>query len=366
MTFMQEGWEQMDGVAKLVRYHRRLTGLSPLQKLYYIVNVLYGEIFRTRSIGPFGLRLVEISLTDRCQCRCVHCYAATRKPVAAQDELTTQEIFELLGQMAAMRISEVCFSGGEPLLRKDIVDLVKYARWKGVLPKINTNGILLTESLVLKLKEAGLAWCLVSIDSAQPSQHDALRKYIGCYSKAVEGLRRLVRYGIPASIVTYARKESIYNGNLAEIVALGHELRVDTVRVLFPVPMGRFEDAYKEMLTLEEREEVRKLLKDPIVTMESPREITRCTAGVTKLNIMTNGDVTPCVFIPLPFGNVRQESLREIWEAMAEFACLGKPRGQCPMSAPAFRGRLLSQGIGMPTPINRGSFEKIDSRGGLR
>ena len=84
---------------------------------------------------------------------------------------------------------------------------------------------------------------------------------------------------------------------MKRIVQLGHELGVETVRILFPVPMGGFLNASNEVLSLEEREKVRELNADPIVTMESPREGTRCTAAVTKLNILPDGRVTPCVLV---------------------------------------------------------------------
>lgn len=332
----------MNRFTRMWRFRERLTGLPLPNKLYYVANTLYGEIFRRRSIGTFGLRMVEIGLTDRCQCNCAHCYAATNTPLSVQEELTTGEVMALLDQVAAMRAAEVCFSGGEPLLRRDIVDLVEYARARYVLPKINTNGILLTESLVQELKKAGLAWCLVSIDSPHMSQHDAFRGYAGCYDKAVEGLKCLVRRGVPTSIVTVARKGIIHNGDLAKIVGLGHVTQVNAVRILFPVPLGRFAHAHNEILSLDERKEVRKLAQDdPLVTLGYWRKSSICTAGVTKLNIRTNGEVTPCVFLPVSFGNIRQQSLIEIWEAMGEFARSAKPTGQCPVNDPTFRRKYL-------------------------
>ncbi len=323
----------------------RLAGLPLHRRLYYLANTIVGETFRSRTFGTLGFRLIEISLTDRCQCRCVHCCAATAEPLPEREELTTSEVHSIIDQASAMRATEVCFSGGEPLLRCDIVDLVRHARRKGLVSKIVTNGILLSEALVAQLKEAGLNWCAVSLDSPWPNEHDALRKHGGCFDLAVKGLKRLIQYGIPASISTYARKAAIHSGDLEKIVELGRGLKVATVRINFPVPVGRLEDSEDEILTLDEREEVRKLLRYGIVSMESPAEETSCTSGITKINVLPNGDVTPCVFVPLPCGNVHRQTLRDIWQAMGNLNGANKPKGRCPMCDPDFRAKLRANSL---------------------
>ena len=97
--------------------------------------------------------------------------------------------------------------------------------------------------------------------------------------------------------------------------------------------------------SLTEREVVRRYLGDPIVTMESPDEKTRHTAGVTKMNILPDGTVTPCVFIPFPYGNVRKETLKNIWKRMAEFNQTCKPAGKCPLCDLEFREKLFPKNI---------------------
>lgn len=325
-----------------MRYRKRLHSLGIGRSLYYIVNVIYGETFRRRAPGTFGLRMVDIGATNDCQCRCPHCYAAYVDAAAEASELSTTEIRSVIDQASDMGAMEICFSGGEPLLREDIIDLIAHARKRKMVPKINTNGILLSEEMVKKLKAAGLAWCMVSIDHADPGPHDAFRGYRNCYAKAIVGLKELVRERIPSGITTVARKETIRGGALERIVSLGHELELDSVRILYPVLTGGYRDAYEKVLSDEERAHVRKLLKDPLVSMEYESRNTTCTAGITKLNIQANGDVTPCVFIPVVFGNVRCESLREIWRRMDGFARLEKPRGQCPLSDPSFKKKVES------------------------
>jgi len=330
-------------IKKLARHSKRLRGLPYLQKVHYTLQTLNGELLRTRALSLFGPRLVEITLTDLCQCRCVHCYNETDKPVARSQELTTAEVFSVLEQAAALGCNEVSFSGGEPLLRKDILQLVRHARQVRLIPKMSTNGLLLSPEMVGGLKDAGLAWCSISIDSIHEDKHDANRGYSGCYAKAVAGLRELVRQGVAASITTCASRDIIHGNELSQIIALGHEIGVETVRLLFPVPMGGFKNAQDQVLTFEERELVRQYLKDPLVTIESPKEKSRCTAAVTKINVLADGRVTPCVFVPYSYGNVRQETLERIWDRTSEFDRIYKPAGKCPMCNQQFRELLFAK-----------------------
>lgn len=168
--------------------------------------------------------MVDIGVTNQCQCHCPHCYAAVGERATGMDELSASEIRSVIDQISNMGAIEICFTGGEPLLRNDIVELVDYARKKKMVSKINTNGILLTDDMVRKLKGAGLNWCMVSIDHSGPAGHDSFRGHRGCYEKAMEGLRELVRQEIPSGITTVASREIIRNGVLELIVSLAHEV----------------------------------------------------------------------------------------------------------------------------------------------
>jgi AdoMet-dependent heme synthase len=240
---------------------KRLNGLPLSRKAVYLTNAFLGEVLRLRTLGSFGLRLVEISLTDRCQCRCLHCFAANEAPLHQKAELSTAQVTALLDELVDLGIPEVCFSGGEPLLRKDILKLIAYAHRKGLVVRLITNGILLNEELIAAFKEAGLNWCSTSIDSPKPEEHDRFRGYPGCFEKSVNGLRLLLRKRIPCSIITVARRESICSGDLERIVKLGLDLGVTVVRINFPIPIGRFKGQEAQVLDREEREEVRKLLR---------------------------------------------------------------------------------------------------------
>lgn len=226
-------------------------------------------------------------------------------------------------------------------MHPDILSLVASAAEKGFVVRLISNGILLDEELVVALKRAGLGWCSVSLDGPTPAIHDAFRRHPHCFARATDALSYLVRHGVPCNIVTVARRELVESGKLDDIVKLGEDLGVSVVRINFPVPLGRFKGQNNQVLTLAEREEVRKLLRYGNTTMELPREKTTCKAGVTKVNVLPNGDVTPCVFVPVPYGNIRKDSFEDIWKSMRDFSRSFRISGQCPACDPAMNARIF-------------------------
>lgn len=323
---------------------KRLIGIPLTKKVNYLSKTIFGEIIRRRTKGTFGLRLVEISLTNRCQCRCKHCFATIQNDSELmKEELTTQEVKSLIDEIYDIGGVEIIFSGGEPLLRNDLLELINFAHQKGIVTRLITNGLLLNEKKVSELKQAGLNWASISLDSPKSEIHDEFRNVRGCFENAINGLNLFIKNKIPCSIITVARRELIYSGELEEIVQLGRDIGVNVVRINFPVPIGRFKNQQEQVLTFEEREKVRELLKYDIVTMESPHENTRCTAAVTKLNVFPNGDISPCVFIPLSYGNIRNQKFLDIWENMEKYLNKFAIKGQCPLCDAVLRNRIFDE-----------------------
>jgi AdoMet-dependent heme synthase len=328
-SFMYQG-----SLSNLKRLHK----MTPMQQMRYLIKVAVGETLPIRTPGTFGLRLVEISLTDRCQCRCGHCFAATKGP---KDELKSAEVERLLKELRLLGVPEVCYSGGEPLLHPDIVSLVASSTRKGFMTRLISNGVLLDEKMVVALKRAGLTWCSVSLDGPSAQIHDGFRGFPGCFERVVKGLKHLVHHGIPCSIITVARRDLMKSGGLEAVVKLGESLGVSAVRINFPVPLGRFSEKNNQVLTGDERNKARELLRYRHTTMESPKENTNCKAGITKVNVLPNGNVTPCVFVPIPYGNIRTVCFSDIWKQMRQYPRAFKIKGQCPVCDPAMNNRIF-------------------------
>ena len=255
---------------------------------------------------------VSIALTYRCQLRCAHCYsnASDRND---QEELTTGEVKSIIDQVRRLGALQVIFSAGEPLLRKDLDEIISHAHQAGLLTRLNTNGLLLDRARAFGLKKAGLTQCAVSIDHPDASIHDSLRGVPGAFARAVQGIRHLRDAGIPCQICTYASRGLIPDG-LGEIISLGRRLGVMSVYFFWPVAAGRLNLSFDLMLSPKERAIVRTLQDPTFVHMELPTAQTRCDVIIKRiLFISPRGDVTPCPFVPYLLGNVRSRPLAEIW-----------------------------------------------------
>jgi MoaA/NifB/PqqE/SkfB family radical SAM enzyme len=291
-----------------------------------------------RVFGRPGPLFVIIGLAYRCQCRCVHCYSNAPDQSKAE-ELGTAQVKSLIDDVRRLGALEVRFSFGEPLLREDLDELIRYARDAGLITEATTNGLLLSRERVARLKAAGLTRCGVSLDSADAATHDQRRGLPGVHAKAVEGMRLLREFGILCRLTTYASHEGIAAG-LDKIIALGRELGVFDVYFLFPVAAGRWEDAFARVLTEEEKAAVRARQDYDFVLLELPTPETPCVAVTNSLlYISPQGDVTPCPFVHDAIGNIKEHGLADLWAA---YSAAPKPqfRGDCPLNSPARRQAL--------------------------
>jgi MoaA/NifB/PqqE/SkfB family radical SAM enzyme len=257
----------------------------------------------------------------------------------SSNELTTEEWKGILDECREMGVLTVALSGGEPLLRGDLCELIAYARALGLLTRISTNGQLVTRERVAELKRAGLTQCAVSIDSPDPATHDRLRGVPGAYEKAVEGIHNLQRAGIITQIFTYAAHRSIPDG-LKDIIELARELGCMSVYMMLPMASGHWLERYDEALSHEEREQMRALQGFRRAHVEIPTQNSLCCACARRIfAVDAHGNASVCLSVPYPLGNVREHSLRDIWACNSRVLEL-KYRGACPMNAPEGRKAL--------------------------
>jgi MoaA/NifB/PqqE/SkfB family radical SAM enzyme len=308
-------------------------------------------LFTRRLLMLVAGRRVPVELwlgvTHRCQCRCVHCFVGDRLN-SRELELSGNEIRDVIDIARRAGVLELIFFGGEPLLREDTVDHIGYARSRGLLPTLYTNGVLLDEPMVQELRRAGLNRCNVSLDSAVAEVHDTKRRHPGCWDQAVAGLERLVSNDMTACIWTYASKQEVRdNGmkDLRNIISLGRKMGVSSVVILFPIASGNWACATDEVLTLEEREKVRTLWDPPFVHMEHPTESTMCTAGRRFLYVSPQGELIACPCIPFSYGNIRTHDFMQLAERVTADMCQYYDRllGECIMQKPEFQQALAEK-----------------------
>lgn len=298
-----------------------------------------------------GAIKVFLGLTYRCQCNCIHCSSGLFEK-SEDKELTTRECENVIDQINKLPsiFTVVSFFGGEPLLRDDIYHLIKYTSARGMFCEAESNGILLSTPNVKKLKQSGLHHIFVSIDSPDPKAHNLARKKEECFSLAIQGIKNCVQEGLSCSISTYTRKNKIYNGDLARIIELGKELKVASIRFIRPILTGKFIKSQDERLSLEEEEQVKKLLRPDFVYLESThcysKEIPDLCPAFAKKTVYVSpyGDIQPCPLAPLQFGNIRNEPLIAIIDRM--------------WNDPMFQHKLQRAHLGDDCPMNDAKFRE--------
>ena len=274
--------------------------------------------------------IVSWNTTNACNMHCAHCYRDAGKK--AMDELTTVEAKSMLDGIARAGFKIMIFSGGEPLLRPDILELTAYAAGLGLRPVFGTNGTLITAEMADKMKAAGAMGVGISLDSLDKKKHDRFRDYDGAWDEAVRGMRACKAADLPFQIHT-----TVMDWNAAELEAITDfavQEGAAAHHFFFLVPTGRAKDIAETSLQAAEYEAVitRIMRKQQTVPIElkptcAPQFIriarelqleTRfrqgCLAGTMYCIINPRGKVQPCAYLNIEIGDVRKLSFDEIWK----------------------------------------------------
>jgi radical SAM protein len=191
-------------------------------------------------------------VTQSCDLACKHCRAAAQ-PIAHPDELSTAEGKALIDQIAAMHVPIFVFTGGDPLKRKDVFELIRYAADQGVMVALTPSATpLLTREAIFKLKEAGLVRLGISLDGSTPEIHDAFRGLPGAWARTIQAIEWANEAGIPIQVHTTISRHNAHD--LDNLCALFEKLAIVMWNVFFLVPVGRGQ--LSALLSGEEFEEV--------------------------------------------------------------------------------------------------------------
>ncbi len=288
------------------------------------------------------------NVTRECNMKCSHCYInATEKKLA--NELTTQEGKNLMDQICKVSKPLLILSGGEPLLRPDIYELIEYGTSRGLKMGLGSNGTLIDDEVAHKLKAAGIATVSISLDSHIPAQHDEFRGVAGAWEKAVNACKALRKNNVLVQVNTTLTHEN-YN-QIDDIMSLAEEIGVENFHLFFLVPTGRgtklidiSPQKYEDMIsTTFAKVANHKLNVRPSCApqfmriakgmgLDMRQWVRGCLAGLYYCRIYPNGDVTPCPYLPIKLGNVREKSFKEIWFNSPIFKALRDPnslKGKC-------------------------------------
>ncbi|MEM3054813.1 MAG: radical SAM protein [Candidatus Bathyarchaeia archaeon] len=307
----------------------------------------------TTPLAVYSPFLVVWDFTRKCNLSCKHCYSNAR--ANSRKELTTKEALNVVDQLSDFGVVALAFSGGEPLARKDFFEVAKHAVDSGLYVSLATNGTLINKQTASKLREIGLHYVEISIDGSSPEAHDEFRGLKGAFNMAVAGLKNCVEENLCTSVAVTATKRNFKD--IPKILDLTEKLGAKRFALFNFVPVGRGADLVSQDLSPEEREETLLFLLDkllrgskvvilatapqlarvavahqqtqkgeilmPMAHMQTTKVNTNataladfiggCGAGRLYCSISPEGNVQPCVFLPIKVGNLKKEKFGEIW-----------------------------------------------------
>ncbi|WP_272700271.1 12,18-didecarboxysiroheme deacetylase [Desulfovibrio sp. Fe33] len=292
--------------------------------------------------------VVVWNMTQRCNLKCVHCYAQAIDPSGHKDPISTDQAKVMIDDLAQFGAPVMLFSGGEPLVREDLVDLAKYATSKGMRAVISTNGTLITKSKARELKEVGLSYVGISIDGNE-EVHDKFRGVRGAYKQALKGVENCKAEGLKVGLRFTINKRNaveiphlfdlieqmdipricfyhlVYSGRGSELINedLNHQETRDVVNLIMDRTRALFDKGLpKEVLTVDNHADgplvYYRLLKEDPERAKEVLELLKWNEGNSSGRgigcISWDGKVHADQFMRhLTFGNVLERPFSEIW-----------------------------------------------------
>lgn len=288
---------------------------------------------------------INWALNNNCNFRCRHCYSRAD----TEQELDRDTLCAAIAKVARMGVLAVNFGGGEPLLRRDLLEIASYAAQSGLQVSMNSNGYLIDRETAIALKTAGFAKIGISIDSHQSEIHDHFRGVPESHERACRALEYLAEAGIRTSIstvicrinhqeidslITFARNHGADQLNFHNFKCAGLGLAHRDELDLSP---EEWRDFYRVALAAKKSGAgIDISLDDPIIASLGLKEgsgslVKGSVCGKLSLNIKSNGDITPCGFIPIVIGNIVHDDLAGLWRDSPVLEKLRnkEPTGKC-------------------------------------
>jgi putative heme d1 biosynthesis radical SAM protein NirJ2 len=274
--------------------------------------------------------IISWNTTNKCNMNCKHCYRDAGEEI--KEELSTDEAKKLIEEIAKAGFKIMIFSGGEPLMRPDIFELVEYAVKYRLRPVFGSNGTLITKEIARRLRDAGTMGIGISLDSLDRNKHNEFRGLDKGWEKTVTGMENCREAGLSFQIHT-----TVMEWNYKEILDItDFAVKMGAVahHVFFIVPTGRATNIENQFLSAQQYEElltnivnkqkgvsieVKPTCAPQFMRIAKQQEVSfrfskGCLAGISYCIINPKGDVQPCAYLDMPIGNIRNMPFSEIWQ----------------------------------------------------
>lgn len=310
------------------------------------------------------IKVVQLTLTNKCQCNCEHCGVANLRETIT-GELTAGQIDALFQDLKLAGCRVVDLFGGEPTLRRDLFDIIERGKSYGFIISLETNGYVVDGAYLTRLKAAGLNQIYLSLDDYRAEHHDKRRRRSGSFDRAVRALELGAKTGIIMHVsIVPQTPEFFTSGDMNRFMQFVLEKGAQKVRLLLPRFVGH--SIRENGGPVAAGEEIR------LFSYVSPRyhefiyvhtpgtpigERNLCTAKQVFCHVMSNGWVAPCPYFPLVFGDATREPIVDIFERIQSHPLVRLGGDYCPMRNEEYiDAHIRKLGLDRPFfPINVGN-----------
>lgn len=271
-------------------------------------------------------RGIILNYSNACNFHCDQCF--TESPTCPTKGILSKEILaDLADQADQLGMYEILIEGGEPLICKDLYEIIQIFGAHRFYMAMTTNGYLLTPEVAKRLKDAGMSRVVISLDSTKPEVHDSYRGMKGAYEHALLALENVKNAGMQPSVNFLVGHYNIDSGEIEEVCDFCEEQGYQ-MGLVVATPTGNWRGKYEVMLTEEDtryleslRGKYRNIWRDIWPPFANKKvDVSGCIA-VNRPYINPYGDVMPCSYLHMKLGNILEQPLKEILEKGFSYEC---------------------------------------------
>ncbi len=284
------------------------------------------KAWRSGMKGRVVPEVATVAVTNKCPYNCLYCSV----PDKTVSDMSADLLKRTIGQIQDMGSFHISLTGGEPLLRDDLEDIIASVDDRSVV-KLFTTGYSLTKERAKALKKAGLFSINISLDSGDQDIHDHGCGFDGAFDIALRAIEHAKQASLLTCVATVASHNGVLGGEMNQFLRFLKKQGVDEVSIFEPAPTGKMSFHEELLLSDDEREALHDLHKEINESADKryPRvfsfpyvegaDYMGCGAGCTRLHVTALGHVTPCDFTSISFGNIQRENIETIWDRMKRY-----------------------------------------------